>query len=218
MIRAVLFDMDGLLVDSEPFWRKAEKEAFAQVGIILTDRDCRETMGYRLNEVVALWQKRKPWAGPSASEVEADILRRVSHYILTEAQPLPGVLRTVDICRKAGMKTAVASSSPMQLIESTVQRFGLNEAFDLLHSAQDEPYGKPHPAVFISAARLLGVPAENCLVLEDSFHGTVAGLAAKMKVIAVPAPEDAGRTEFSAAHLQLESLEDFSDELLSKLV
>jgi sugar-phosphatase len=217
MIEAAIFDMDGLLVDSEPFWRKAEMEAFGEVDIHLSENDCRETMGWRLNEVVALWHSRQPWTGPSQAEVEADILKRVSRYILEQATPLPGVMQAIAICRKAGLKTAIASSSPMQLIDSVVTRFNLKDSFQCLHSAQYESYGKPHPAVFINAAQMLGVPAPRCLVFEDSFHGMIAGLAARMKVIVVPAPEDASNLKYGAAHHKIESLLDFELGMLAQL-
>lgn len=217
MTEAAIFDMDGLLVDSEPFWRKAEIECFAKVGIALSEDDCRETMGFRLNEVVALWHSRRPWKGASQAEVEADIIETVSRYILEEAAPLPGVLEAIDICRKAGLRTAVASSSPMKLIESVVKRFGLTAKFDCLKSAQHEEFGKPHPAVFISTARALGVKPEACVVFEDSFHGMVAGLAARMKVIAVPAAEDFDRPEFKAARLLLPDLRAFNAGILASV-
>jgi len=217
MIRAAIFDMDGLLVNSEPFWRKAEMECFAKVGITLSEDDCRETMGFRLNEVVALWYSRQPWQGASLADVEADIIETVSRYILEEAVPLPGVSEAIDICRKAGLKTAVASSSPMKLIESVVKRFDLESQFDCLHSAQHEEFGKPHPAVFIRTARTLGVKPEECVVFEDSFHGMVAGLAARMRVIAVPAAEDFDRPEFKAARLLLPDLRAFNPEMLESV-
>lgn len=217
MIRAAIFDMDGLLVDSEPFWRKAEIECFSKVRITLSEDDCRETMGYRLNEVVALWHSRQPWRGASQAEVEADIIETVSRYILEEAAPLPGVSEAIDICRKAGLKTAVASSSPLKLIESVVKRFGLESKFDCLHSAQHEEFGKPHPAVFIRTARALGVKPEECVVFEDSFHGMVAGLAARMRVIAVPSAEDFDRPEMKAAHLLLPDLRAFIPEMLESV-
>lgn len=210
MITAAIFDMDGLLVDSEPFWRKAEIACFAKVGIQLTEDDCRDTMGWRLNEVVAHWYHKQPWPGTAPDEMEADIIETVSRYILQEAEPLPGVAHTIKQCRDAGLKMAVASSSPMRLIESVVDRLGLRNKFDILHSAQFEDFGKPHPAVFITTAKRLGVIPTSCLVFEDSFHGVVAGLAARMRVIAVPAPEERNSTKFGAAHAVLRSLEDFS--------
>jgi sugar-phosphatase len=205
MAKAVIFDMDGLLVDSEPCWRRAEMECFARVGIPLTEADCRETMGYRLSEVVELWYHRKPWTGPSLLEMERSIIDRVTEYILTYAEPLPGVLSAIELCRSRG-RIAVASSSPMVLIEAVVKRFGLEGVFDVLHSAQHEAYGKPHPAVFIHAAAMLGVAPHTCTVIEDSFHGMVAGLAARMRTVVVPAPEAYEDHRWAAAHLKLPSL------------
>lgn len=204
MIEAVIFDMDGLLIESEPFWRRAEIAVFATVGIELSEDDCRETMGYRLNEVVELWYSRQPWTAKSKEQVEVEIQAYVQNLIETEGVPLKGVMETIALCKELNLKTAIASSSAMRLIKATVYRLGLESTFEVLHSAENEAFGKPHPAVFIHAAQKLGVRPENCLVFEDSFHGMVAGLAAKMKVIAVP---DAIEARFNAAHATLDFLD-----------
>jgi sugar-phosphatase len=216
LTKAVIFDMDGLLVDSEPFWRKAEIEAFGEVGIPLTDADCRETMGFRLNEVVNLWYQRQPWNGANPLEtLEKRILDLVTNYILTEANPMPGVDQAITLCRNGGYKMAIASSSPMQLIQAVVDRFELQNTFELLHSAQFETHGKPHPAVFISTADKLNVRVQDCTVLEDSFHGVVAALAAKMKTIAIPDHGSLDDKRFRAAHHVLPSLVDLKLEHLT---
>ncbi|HKK40743.1 MAG TPA: hexitol phosphatase HxpB [Cryomorphaceae bacterium] len=204
MIEAVIFDMDGLLIDSEPFWRKAEMAVFKTVGIELTEDDCRQTMGYRLNEVVDLWYSRKPWNDKSQKQVEEQILAHVQNLIETEGVSLKGVMETIALCQELKLKTAIASSSALPLIKATVRRLGLEETFDVLHSAENEEFGKPHPAVFIHTAKKLDVRRENCLVLEDSFHGMIAGLAAKMKVVAVPEVSD---QRFGSAHLTLDHLD-----------
>jgi sugar-phosphatase len=139
--------------------------------------------------------------------MEKRILDLVTQYILTEAQPMPGVGQAIKLCGSLGFKTAIASSSPMPLIQAVVARFGLQDSFDILHSAQGETYGKPHPAVFISAAERLGVAPQNCTVLEDSFHGVVAALAARMRVIAIPDAPSQGDLRFNAAQVVLASLE-----------
>ncbi len=214
MILAAIFDMDGLLIDSEPFWRKAEKEGFAEFGLQLTDADCRSTMGYRLNEVVQKWLPNE--SQERQLEAEHRIISLITNYILNEAQPMPGVHDAIAICRKAGLKTAIASSSPMKLIETVVQRFDLKSSFALLHSAEVETHGKPHPAVFMHAADKLQCQPSECLVFEDSFHGMVAALAAKMKVIAIPDADSRNLPKFRAADFLLESLLDFSSDLLRK--
>ncbi|HLV52489.1 MAG TPA: hexitol phosphatase HxpB [Cryomorphaceae bacterium] len=206
MKKAVIFDMDGLLIDSEPLWRKAEIAGFAEVGLRLTDDDCRETMGFRLDEVVDLWYLRQPWNGPSKRDVENDILHRVVDLIRRDGEPLPGVHEAVALCVARGRKIAVASSSPLMLIRTVVEKLGLTEVFDALCSTENEPYGKPHPAVFLLAARTLDVDPVNCTVLEDSIHGMVAGLAAKMRVIVVPEPGLRKHPAWGAADQVLGSL------------
>lgn len=209
MIKAIIFDMDGLLINSEPFWRKAEIKAFAEVGISLTEAQCRDFMGYRLNEVVAYMYSHHPWKGKSQSEVVERILFLVSNYIEQEGKPMPGVMEVLGECQKRKLKIAIASSSPISLINSVVKLLSLNGQFHALHSAEYEDFGKPHPAVFITTAQKLNVLPHQCLVLEDSFHGVVAALAAKMPVIAVPDSEMLIEKRFNAATLVIRSLEDF---------
>ncbi len=210
MTEAVIFDMDGLLIDSEPFWRKAEIQGFSEVGITLTEEDCMETMGYRLNEVVDLWYSRQSWEGKSKKEVELRILQLVIHYIKTEGKALPGVFDTLEMCKSTGLKMAIASSSPMVLINAVIERLGIGHYFEVVHSAEFEQFGKPHPVVFMTTAEKLQVLPKDCLVFEDSFHGIVAGLAAKMKVIGVPDKSNFTLPKYQAAHVVLPSLEGFT--------
>lgn len=214
MTRAAIFDMDGLLIDSEPLWRRAEIEAFARVGLRLTDADCRETMGYRLDEVVAMWYARHPWDGRSPAEVESDILDLVKQGISADGRALPGVHRAVDICRQRGFRPVVASSSPRTLIEAVVEKLELEYSFEALFSAENEPYGKPHPAVFLTAADHLGAAPDHCVVFEDSIHGMIAALAAKMRVIAVPEPGLKNHPAFGAAHVVLDDLSQLDPDML----
>lgn len=210
MIQAVIFDMDGLLIDSEPLWRKAEIEVFAKVGVKLSEEDCKDTMGYRLNEVVDLWYARQPWEELSKKEIEEGILDRVSELILSEGKVMEGVHKTIQSCMDLNLKIAIASSSPMKLITSVVQLLGMERKFDVLHSAELESYGKPHPAVFISTSNKLGVSPHNCLVLEDSLHGVISALAAKMKVVAVPDSDQYTNPKFQVADSVLKSLNELN--------
>lgn len=206
--------MDGLIIDTEAFWPLAEIQAFGEVGVKLTLEDCKETMGFRLNEVVDLWHERQPWTSKTKLEVENRILDLVIDFVKNKGQALPGVMETISLCKKRGYRLAIASSSPMVLIDAVVDKLGIRSHFDILHSAQNEAFGKPHPAVFISASNLLNIPVQHCVVLEDSFHGVVAGLAAKMRVIAVPDSDSISQPKFQAAHHVIPSLLALEENML----
>ncbi|HQU00503.1 MAG TPA: HAD-IA family hydrolase, partial [Acidimicrobiales bacterium] len=105
---------------------------------------------------------------------------------------------------------------PMALIVRCLEHFHLRERFSSLHSAEVEPYGKPHPGVFLSAAAALEVAPRACLVVEDSAAGVLAGKAAAMTVVAVPAPEDRGLGAFAIADLVLNSLEELDESWLDE--
>lgn len=217
MLEAAIFDMDGLLVDSEPLWRQAEKVVFPAVGIRLTDEMCMQTMGTRVDEVVRHWYRTSPWSGPSQEEVADQIVSGVVDLVRAEGTALPGVDQALTRCADQGLILALASSSSTRLIDAVVDRLGIRDRFSLLQSAEHEPYGKPHPGVFLTTATRLGVEPTACLVFEDSFAGLIAGKAARMKVVAVPAVEQYHQTCFDIADLKLPSLADFDEAALARL-
>lgn len=210
MTKAALFDMDGLLIDSEPLWREAEIECFHNVGLSLTDTDCRQTMGYKLSEVVDFWYAKKPWKTLSTKEVEQQITARIIELIKERGKPLPGVFHAISTFQELGFKLAIASSSAYAIIEAVVETLKVAPHFEIIQSAQNLPLGKPHPEVFLRAAKKLNLPAESCLVLEDSFHGVIAAKAAKMPTIAVPDSTQLNDQRFGAADLILPSLESLT--------
>jgi mannitol-1-/sugar-/sorbitol-6-/2-deoxyglucose-6-phosphatase len=205
--------MDGLLLDSEVLWHKAEVEIFGSLGVPLLDAMGRSTKGMYVNEVVDYWYAQYPWEGTSKDEVVDRLLTRVGDLVESEGRLLPGATRALDLTGERG-PLALASSTPMALIVRCLKHFGLLERFVTIHSAEFEEYGKPHPGVFLSAATSLGVAPNACLVLEDSAAGVIAAKAATMTVIAVPVAEDRARPEFGIADLVLHSLEELSPEWL----
>ena len=130
---------------------------------------------------------------------------------------MPGVLQSIERCRARGLKLALASSSPMKLIQTVLRTFKLESAFDVVRSAETEAFGKPHPQVFITTAQELGLAPDRCFVLEDSFYGVVAAVAAKMKVVAVPDAEGREDERFCIATEQLGSLLELDETLLARL-
>lgn len=218
MIQAAIFDMDGLLVDSEPLWYRAEVKIFADLGLTLTPEQFRLTSGVRIDEVVRIRHQEQPWHGKSLKDVELEIMREVERLAVSEGEAMPGVREVLAELTARGYPLAVASSSPLSMIEGVLKNLGIARYFSAACSAANEPYGKPHPAVYLHTAAKLGVPPYACMAFEDSIPGVVSARAANMTVIAVPDAHHYGRPEFGIAHLQLRSLRDFLDsDLLRKL-
>lgn len=221
MSHAVIFDMDGLLIDSEPLWVRAEIEVFREVGVALEPSDCARTKGLRVDDVVAFWHARRGFAGATPADVEARLVARVAALVRAEGAALPGVQEALAAARGEGRRPiALASSSPMPIIEAALDRLGLDRAFDVVCSAQTEPYGKPHPAIFLRTAERLGVSPLACVVLEDSVTGVIAAKAARMACIAVPSDPGAGDARdprFAVADAVVRSLHDVTTALLDRV-
>ena len=202
--RAVIFDMDGLMIDSEPLWHVAEQAVFGAAGVELSTEDCNDTTGLRIDEVVAFHAARKPWGDtPTQAEVARGIVDKMVELVKTEGKPMAGLEDALSFFEGKGLPLAVASSSHMVLLEAALEGLGLVGRFKHVISAEHEPYGKPHPGVYITAAKALGVPPENCLALEDSLNGTLAAKAAKMVCISVPEAHNLEDARFAIADIKL---------------
>jgi HAD superfamily hydrolase (TIGR01509 family) len=215
MVKAIIFDMDGLLVDSEPYWKIAEKICFGKLGLQLDDELLRQVMGFRLSEVVEHWYNYQAWGEKNFEAVEADVLSTVKQLIQENANALPGVIQTLELCKTNGFKIALASSSAMSLIDVVVDKLNIRHYFDLLVSAEFEPYGKPHPSVFLTTAKQLNVLPTECLVFEDSVNGMIAAKAARMQCIVVPEAEKQHEAYWKLANHQLSSLAAFHLNMLN---
>ena len=208
MLKAVIFDMDGLLIDSEPIWRAVEIDLFATVGINLNDELCAQTAGWRLDHVIEHWYQTAPWQNKTKSALQKEIYDAMENAISTQAAPMLGALEAIKHVKAKGLKTGLASSSPFQLINAMLKRFSIETDFDALHSAQDEKLGKPDPAVYISTANKLGLAPDACLAVEDSAAGVQSAKGAGMLVCAVP-DRQADLTQFMEADLIIDSLKSF---------
>ncbi|HEV3281263.1 MAG TPA: hexitol phosphatase HxpB [Acidimicrobiales bacterium] len=216
-IAAVVFDLDGLLIDSEPCWRQAEIEVFGGLGLHLDEEELRETMGLRIDDGVRHWWERRPWTGMSPVEVEQAITSRVAVLVAASASPMPGALEAVALCERLGLPIGVCSGSYAAVVEAGLRRLGILAAVRAWHTAEWEPLGKPHPAAYLATAAKLGVDPTACLAVEDSFNGAIAAKAARMRVVAVPEPAALDSPRWGFCEARLASLTEFDGELIRSL-
>lgn len=198
MIEGVLFDMDGLLIDSEPLWQRAEIEVFGRLGLALTREQCLETRGLRIDEVVAHWFARSPWIGAPRRDVRDAIVARVIGLVEKAGRAKSGVEHAIAFFVARGLPLGVASSSDYAIIHAVLDRLGLRSSFATVHSGEDELRGKPDPAIYLSAAAKLGVVPGRCIALEDSPSGVASAKAAGMRCIAVLDAAGVGASEIDA--------------------
>lgn len=207
MIKAALFDMDGLLLDTEPIWGVMMSEKAKAHGIVVPMNRIRETAGLRIIEVCRYWQQNFEWPeGLTVERLSDSIVEGVVTASRARATVLPGVETLLSVLKTAGWKIGLASSSPLTMITTLITHFGIGHFFEAVVSADTAVLGKPHPEVYLQCAAQLGVGAHQCMVLEDTVNGCIAAKAARMKVIAVPHHEWAGDPRFAIADRVVKSL------------
>jgi HAD superfamily hydrolase (TIGR01509 family) len=211
MIKAVIYDMDGVIIDSEPLWREALIICFNEVGFDFSQDKCRRTQGMRLIEVVEYWYAEQPWEGKSIIDVEQEILQKITELIIEKGEEMKGVADSLNYFKSRGYKIALASSSALSLINIVLDKLNLINEFEVVNSAENLEFGKPHPEIFINTAKELNVNPIECLVIEDSFHGVLAAKAAIMKVIAIPEEKYHNDTRFSIADYNIKSLNEIQE-------
>jgi HAD superfamily hydrolase (TIGR01509 family) len=208
---AVVFDMDGLLVDSEPVWRAVHREVFASLGLDLTRWPDVVSTGMRVDEVVAMRRTYLDWGQPSDQVVAERITREVAARVAEESALCAGAVEAITWCRERDLRVAMATGSRWQVVDAVLARFGLGELLDACLSAEDESCGKPHPAIYLSAAEKLGIAPTACLAFEDAINGLIAAKAARMRAVVVPAGTSLGDPRVVLADVELESLLEIDD-------
>lgn len=212
MFRAAIFDMDGLLIDSEPYWKRAERDVFGEVGIEISDDMAAVTAPMTTRQVAEHWYAVRPWREQSIEDLEAAVIARVADLIRSRREAMPGVREILALCAELGWRVGLASNSPATLCHLVLHELEIAAAFHAVVSADFVECGKPDPAVYLHAARLLGVPAHECIVFEDSATGVRAARAAGMSVVAVPSAGQSFPEGNHAPHLHLRSLHEFARE------
>lgn len=211
---AVVFDMDGVLADSEPVYFEAMRSVLAPQGHEVTEKHQRDIMGHSIQDTWAYLQQTFALEGPLDALVESydsELVRRLA--LLT--QPLPGVRELVETLRARGVPIAVASSSLPAWIEALLGGLKLDGAFDALVSASMVEHPKPAPDIYMEAARRLGAPPERCIAIEDTPTGLRSAKGAGMLTVQVRSSSTAWPPQ-DDADVVLESLREFDLGLLGR--
>ncbi len=211
-IQAVIFDMDGVLSDSEPIYQDSLNQVLSEHGYALTDEDNAQILGttveYSWRWIIdrfGLEGSLEDWVARYDSIIVDNLRRRV--------EASPGVYELLDGVKARGLKLGLASSSQGNWVEALLTTLGVQDKFETIVSGEMVTNGKPDPEIFLTAARRLGVDPARCLVIEDSPHGISAGKSAGMKVVAVVTPLTRD-LDLSEADIRIDSLLAFDYSLL----
>jgi HAD superfamily hydrolase (TIGR01509 family) len=207
MIRAVLFDFDGLLADSEPLQKAAWRRYLAQHDRTLEQALIDRSFGLRLVESATLIRDelRLPF---SVAEIMAARDGLFLASLPGALQPMPGAAETVAAVRQFGLRTALATSGHRRYIDLALHELQLTHAFDAIVTGDVVARGKPAPDIFLRAAELLDVAPAACVVVEDAPNGIAAARAAGMLAVAIP-NQMTRNLDLSQAHLVCGSLDEF---------
>lgn len=218
MIKAVIFDMDGLLIDSEPLWEETYVQRLVDLGVPREEVMNPMYKGNGIRDFMKHWYLHYSWGDtPSPEELANESVEGVEKLIREKGVALPGVMQTIKTLYDAGLPLAISSSSPLHLIQATVDKLDIDQYFTFYHTGSAEDFAKPHPAVFIHTANEIGIEYAHCVVFEDSISGVIAAKAARMKCIAVPPPGRDKDPRYSIADMTLKSLEEFKLEMIESL-
>lgn len=207
MISCVIFDMDGVIIDSEPIYFEVEQQLFKEVGLDLTREEHATYVGRS-----DLWHsvKEKYQLDIDPEEITSEEKRRYLDILKNsfDGDPIKGVPELIKSLDDRGVELVLASSSEMKNIELVLTKFGLIDYFDLRISGADLPTSKPHPEIFEKAADMAQTTPQNCLVIEDSANGVKAAKSANMICVGFRNP-NSGNQDLSPADWIIDSFEEF---------
>ena len=215
MIKAIIFDMDGVIVDSEPLHYKVFMAyTKSKFGLSISDQEYNTFIGTTNLHIYSTLQKKYGIEGDLESIIEEYENQCLDFLLCSKTEkPIQGVDVLVKNLHKNKIKLALASSSPKKSINAVLNLFGLDHFFDVKVSGQDVEYSKPAPDIFLRAAELLAISPEDCLVFEDSRNGVMAAKAAGMQCIAYYNP-NSGNQDLSRADKIIESFVEVDPSIL----
>lgn len=216
-LNTVIFDMDGLLIDSEPMWEEAGRETLESYGVIMSTPEYHTTTGLRTREWIEWWFTYFGIDLKHSREAEDLIHQKAIEKIGVDAMAMPGLDHILSFFADRGFRIGLATSSPLALVDVVVDKLNIRRRIHAFASAENLLYGKPHPEVYLNCAKALDTSPVECICFEDSVNGMIAAKAARMKCVVIPSVAAAGDKRFGLADLMLRSLLDFDEQHLRVL-
>lgn len=217
-LNTVIFDMDGLIIDSEPLWYEAAQETLKVFNVSISEEAYNTTTGLRTPEFLEHWFRIFDIDKIHLAKTETDILERLIYKINTKGNMMQGVVHAINVFSDMNFKIGLASSSPFGVIHAVLDKLQLTHHFSAIASAEHLDYGKPHPQVFLDCAKSLQSDPASCICIEDSFNGLIAAKAAKMKCIIVPHPSQLEMARWNIADLKISSLADIHQQKIMEMI
>ena len=216
MKKAFIFDMDGVLIDSEPLWQQTELDLLHGYGIPITEQELARTRG--MPSVPVLRYASELYQKPLDIEKVAQELLDAAISNILKAKPLiNGVTETLELLARHDIKIAIASASPRYMLDNIVKICGIADYFSYIASGAELPYSKPHPAVYLQAAKGLGIEPAECVGIEDSKPGMISVKAASMSCIVIPNELDFHENYWALADFKLAKMNEINQQFLAQL-
>lgn len=206
MIKAVIFDMDGTLINSQPIWYQVSTDFFQKNGFPVTMDDMIKLTGSPVAKLVDYVLQTHGQKDKERAQLVTELMDYAVSEILAAKPLMPNVKEVLAQLKQQGIKMAVASASPRNMLQGIVDSCGIAEYFDYLASAEELDYNKPHPAVYLHAAQQLSINPTECFAVEDSVLGMISGKAATMKTVVIPAQAEWDDPRWTLADFKLTNI------------
>lgn len=215
-LQAVIFDMDGVIIDSEPIHYAVNKKIYDDLQIEVTDDEYNDFIGISNSDHWNYLKEKYNLAEDIEELVTKQNDQNIEHLKGSEAEPIPGVVHLLEKLENEGIAIGLASSSSLRYIKAVTTKFGIDDYFSIMVSGENMDRGKPYPDIFLHAAEKLNVDVGDCVVIEDSENGVKAAVAAGMKCIGFVNP-NSGNQDLSHADKLIDSLKKVTQQMLKEL-
>ena len=216
-LEAVIFDMDGVIIDSEPLHFQVDLDVLRGLNVNLVQHDLEQYVGMTNPEMWKLLKERHGITESIEELIDIQLGQKLTTLKKSDYEPIDGIPELLAALSEAEIKLALASSSPVRFIDAVLDKFGIAPSFMHRISGEEMERGKPAPDIFLKAAELLNVAPAGCVVIEDSRNGVAAAKAAGMSCIGYR-NVNSGEQDLSKADIVVDSIRDITAELLEQIV